>query len=55
MAVAILAIGVFWGAILVFALSLARAAAKPAPRPAREKPFLVALDDVDFDWPEHLR
>lgn len=43
-----------WVGVIVFAVALGKAAAKPAPRPAREKPFLAALDDVDFDWPEHL-
>lgn len=47
-AVTVLAIGVFWGAVLVFALGLARAAAKPTPRLVRDP-----LDDVTFDWPTH--
>lgn len=47
-----LAVIVVWWLLLVgFALVLAKAAARPTPRPPRRDRVLVALDEVTFEWP----
>lgn len=39
-----------WAVFVVVAICLAKIAARPTPKPP-EKPVLIALDDVSFEWP----